>query len=62
VQEAIWLRNLLAEFGFMQPEPTGIYENNQACIKIALNDMIQPRTKHFNIRYHFSRWMIKEKY
>jgi len=43
VQEAIWLRNLLAEFGFMQPEPTGIYENNQACIKIALNDMIQPK-------------------
>jgi hypothetical protein len=45
----------------MQPEPTVIYEDNQACFKVALNDMIQPRTKHVKIRYHFSREMIKEK-
>ena len=60
VEEAIWLLNLCAEFGFMQPEPTVIHEDNQACIKIALNDMIQPRTKHVMIRYHFFREMIKE--
>jgi hypothetical protein len=61
VQEAIWLRNLLAEIGFMQPEPTVIYKDNQACIKIILNDMHDsPENYHVKIHYHFSREMIKE--
>jgi hypothetical protein len=55
----VW--KLFAEFGFMQPELTIIDEDNQACIKIALNNMIQPRTTHVKIRYHFSREMIREK-
>jgi len=40
-------------------EATPIYEYNQACIKIAKNDMVQARTKHINIRYHFSRRAVK---
>ena len=59
VQEAIWLRHLLKDLGYLQLEATPIYEDNQACIKIAKNDMVQARTKHINIRYHFSRQAIK---
>ena len=40
-------------------EATPIYGDNQACIKIAKNDMVQARTKHMNIRYHFSRQAVK---
>jgi hypothetical protein len=29
-------------------------ENNQACIKIAKNDMVQARRKHVKTRYDFS--------
>jgi hypothetical protein len=38
VQEAIWLRHLLKDLGYLQLEATPIYEDNQACIKIAKND------------------------
>jgi hypothetical protein len=43
----------------LQLETTPVYEDNQACIKIAKNDMVQVRTKYINIRYHFSRQAIK---
>ena len=59
VQEAIWFRHLLKDLGYLQVEATPFYEDNQACIKIAKNDMVQPRTKNINIRYHFSRQAIK---
>jgi len=59
VQEAIWSRHLLKDLGYLQLEATPIYEDNHACIKIAKNDMVQARTKHINIRYHFSRQTTK---
>jgi hypothetical protein len=34
VQEAIWLRNLLKDLGYLQLEATPIYEDNQGYIKI----------------------------
>jgi hypothetical protein len=45
----------------LQLEANPIYEENQACIKIAKNDMVQARTKHINIRYLFSRQVVKSK-
>jgi hypothetical protein len=59
VEEAIWLRHLLQDPGYLQLKTTPIYEDNQACIKIASNDMVQSRTKQISIRYHFSRQAIK---
>jgi hypothetical protein len=53
------LRHLLKDPGYLQLEATPIYEDNQACIKIAKNDVVQARTKHINIRYHFSRQAVK---
>jgi hypothetical protein len=59
VQEAIWLRHLLKDLGYLQLEATPIYEENQVCIKIASNDMVRALTKHINTRYHFSRQAVK---
>jgi len=59
VQEAIWLRHLLKDLGYLQLEATPIYEDNQPGISIAKNDMVQVRTKHINIRYQFSRQAVK---
>jgi hypothetical protein len=53
------LRHLLKDLGYLQLEATPIYEDNQACIKIANNHMVQARTNHIIIRYHFFRQDIK---
>jgi hypothetical protein len=52
VQEPIGFRHLLKHLGNFQLEATPIYVDNQACIKMAKNYMVQVRTKHTNIRYH----------
>ena len=35
--EAVWLRWLLGELGFSQPQGTVVHSNNQSCIAIAKN-------------------------
>ena len=32
-----------------------IFEDNQACIKMAENPVVSQRTKHFDIQYHYVR-------
>ena len=54
-QEAIWLRSLLKGMGFAQKSPTTIFEDNQGTIALAKNPIRQPRTKHIDIKYHFTR-------
>jgi len=39
-------------------EVTPIYEDNQACIKLAKNNMVKAQTRHMKIRYHFSRQAV----
>jgi hypothetical protein len=51
-QEAIWFKELLAEIGFYQPA-VEIFEDNQACIKLAKNPQQHSRTKHIQVRYFF---------
>jgi hypothetical protein len=53
------LSHLLKNLGYLQLEATPIYEDNQACIKNAKDDMVQAQTKHINIRYDFSRQAVK---
>jgi hypothetical protein len=60
VQEAIWLRNLLSELGFQQKLPTTIFEDNQGCIKMAENPVINPRSKHIDLRHHYIRERVAD--
>ena len=54
-QEAIWLRQLNTDLQGKQPEPTILYEDNQAAICLSKNPQCHGRSKHIDIRYHFIR-------
>ena len=60
-QEAIWLRALLEDIGFVQEGPTSIKEDNQGAIALSRNPKYHPRTKHINIKYHFIRDKVANK-
>lgn len=57
--EAVWLRNLVTEFGVQLDSPLIIYEDNQSCIQIAKEPRDQKRLKHIDIRYNFVRERIE---
>ena len=44
--EIIWLRGILFELGFSQPDPTPLYADNTSAIQIATNPVYHERTKH----------------
>lgn len=60
-RNAKWLRQLMMDIGLPQDAPTLIYEDNQGCIAMAKNHMIQERTKHIDIRHHFLRELVAGK-
>ena len=60
-REATWLRNLYAEIGFPQKEPTLIYSDNLSALAIAENPHYHKRTKHFDIKHHYIRDQIDNK-
>jgi hypothetical protein len=57
-RECVWLRQLLSDLGFVQP-PTVLYEDNQGAIALASNAMVNQRSKHIDIRYHYVRQMVQ---
>jgi len=61
IQEAIHLRKLLSDLGHTQKHPTTIYVDNQGAIKIANNPIANRRTKHIDVRYHYTREKIEQK-
>jgi hypothetical protein len=54
-QDVEWVRELLTELGQDVDKPTQVWEDNQACIKIAKNPVNQGRTKHLGRRVGFVR-------
>ena len=59
VQEAIYLRALLKDFGYEQNGPTTIYQDNQGSIAMSKNAIVSRRTKHIDIKYHYVREMVE---
>src|ERR1700679_4325537 len=60
-REATWLRNLYAEIGFPQEEPTLVYGDNLSALAIAENPRYHRRTKHFDIKHHYIRDQVSNK-
>ena len=54
-KEAVWLRQLLADVGYVQEGLTSIMCDNQACIALAKNPIHYSLTKHINVQHHFIR-------
>jgi Reverse transcriptase (RNA-dependent DNA polymerase)/gag-polypeptide of LTR copia-type/Integrase core domain/GAG-pre-integrase domain len=61
VREVVWFRQLLRELGHEEELPTIIHEDNKGCISLTANNRTDPRTKHINVKYHFTREQVKEK-
>lgn len=60
VREALWLKSLAYGINIKINEPIIIYEDNNGCISIANNPTHHKRTKHIDIKYHFSREQIEK--
>ena len=60
-QEAIWLRQLATDLQGESPEPTVVYEDNQAAISLSKNPQSHGRSKHIEIKYHFIREQVSKK-
>jgi hypothetical protein len=59
-KEALWLRNLLSDFG-MVVSPVQILCDNQSAIAVATNPIMSQRAKHIDLQYHFLRDRIVRK-
>ncbi|XP_040934583.1 uncharacterized mitochondrial protein AtMg00810-like [Gossypium hirsutum] len=52
VNQAIWLRKILANLNLHQREATEIFCDNKSAVAIANNPVFHGRTKHFSIKLH----------
>jgi hypothetical protein len=59
-QEAVWLRRLLKDLQVISNKPTKIWQDNQGTIALAKNPMFHARTKHIDIKYHYTRNLIED--
>lgn len=60
VKEALWLRSLGQFVKVDFKNPIIIYEDNNGCIQIANNPTDHKRTKHIDIKYHFTREQVQK--
>jgi hypothetical protein len=59
-QEALWLRQILSEFGFQQQHLTSLWCNNWSVIKISKHPVQHQHRKHIDIHMHFIRKIIHD--
>ena len=60
VQEVSWMRKLLSDLGESYTVPTTVREDNQSAIAIATNPVNHNRTKHIDIKYHYTRQALQD--
>lgn len=54
-QECVWLRRLVEDVYLPISEPTEVFGDNQSAIKLASNPVCHSRTKHIELKHHFTR-------
>lgn len=60
-KEILWLRRLLADFGFNITEPTVIHEDNQSCLMMVENEeQLSSRTKHIETKIYFVKDYVEK--
>ncbi|KAL0412930.1 UNVERIFIED_CONTAM: Retrovirus-related Pol polyprotein from transposon TNT 1-94 [Sesamum radiatum] len=57
LKEAIWLKSLLDEIGFLKQRVT-VFSDSQSSIQLCKNPVFHDRTKHIDVRYHFIRDIV----
>ncbi|KAL8097180.1 hypothetical protein AgCh_030333 [Apium graveolens] len=56
-KEMIWLKNFLEELGKKQAD-SALYSDSQSAIHLAKNPAFHARTRHIQLKYHFTRELI----
>eukprot|EP00253_Pinus_taeda_P020466 PITA_20466 len=59
-KEALWLRQILLEFGFQQQHPTTLWCDNQSVIQLCKDPVQQQRSKHIELHVHFIKNFIHD--
>ncbi len=59
LQDCVWLKLLLSEFGVPQ-DIVEVMKDNEACILLAKNPQNHKKTRHIQVRYHWSRQAIAD--
>jgi hypothetical protein len=59
-QEALWLWQILSEFGFEQQHLTSLWCDNQSAIKLTKDPVQHQRNKHIKLHMHFIRNLIHD--
>ena len=56
-----WLRTFLMEIGFEPADATPLCGDNQSSIFLAVNRVVERRTKHIDVRHHYIWEQLDEK-
>lgn len=59
VKDVTWIRNVWHELGFEQLQPTTVWQDNAATLKLSHNAVMHARTKHFRARQGLIRSAIE---
>ena len=60
-KEAMWLRQILSEFGLHQQHPTTLWCDNQSAIQLCKDLVQHQRMKHIELHIHFIRNLIHDR-
>ncbi|XP_038688747.1 secreted RxLR effector protein 161-like [Tripterygium wilfordii] len=58
--QAVWLRRLLEELGYVQHEAIVIYCDSSSAIKLSRNSIMHGHSKHIDVRFYFLRDLSKD--
>eukprot|EP00253_Pinus_taeda_P027362 PITA_27362 len=59
-KEALWLRQILSDFGFQQQHPTTLWCDNQSAIQLCKDPVQHQHSKHIELHMHFIRKLIHD--
>eukprot|EP00253_Pinus_taeda_P030872 PITA_30872 len=59
-KEALWLRQILSEFGFQQRHSTTLWCDNQSAIQLCKDPIQHQHSKHIELYMHFIRKLIHD--
>eukprot|EP00253_Pinus_taeda_P015019 PITA_15019 len=59
-KEALWLRQILSEFGFQQQHPTTLWCDNESAIQLCKYPVQHERNKHIELHMHFIGKLIHD--
>eukprot|EP00253_Pinus_taeda_P021116 PITA_21116 len=59
-KEALWLRQILSEFGFQKQHPTTFWCDNQSAIQLCKDLVQHQRGKHIELHMHFIKKLIHD--